>query len=125
MMHRKLPAERVGINRRCQVGGQKFVLITGEYPDGTLGEVNIRIRGGENSDELRLLTPLLMCVSLGLQRGVPLSVYTDNLAWQEVGEGGPTNDEDDPFVKNILLYIVDFLVKHYGEKKPADEGETK
>jgi len=122
MTHRKLPQERTGIDKRCQVDGRKFVIITGEYPDGTLGEVNIRV--GKTGDEFRLLTVALMCVSIGLQRGVPLSAYIENLKWQEVGEGGVTDDDDSPLVKNILSYIVDFLDRHYGEKETKDEDSN-
>lgn len=119
MTHHRLPPERKGINRRCMVSGVRFHIITGEYEDGTLGEVEVR--AGKPGTELRLLHTVFMFMSMGLQRGIPLQLYIDNVRGQQIGEGGVTDDQDIPLVKNILDYVVRFLEMKYGDGKGSDE----
>jgi hypothetical protein len=71
---RKLPSRRKGYNQKLKVGGQSIHLRTGEYEDGTLGEIFLDC-GKYGSVVRNLLTAVAMTTSIGLQNGVPLEVY--------------------------------------------------
>lgn len=111
--HEKLPPERHGITHRAVVGGVKFYIETSEYPDGQLGAVAITI--AKPGNEMRLFDAIGEGISIGLQRGIPLSVYVDVYSYQELGTGGVTDDPDFPVVKSILDFVVRWLDLKYGE----------
>lgn len=71
---RRLPAKRKGI--RVQIGMNKdhVHLSTGEYPDGTLGEIFL-VHQREGTFGRDILNAFAMAVSLGLQHGIPLSQF--------------------------------------------------
>jgi ribonucleoside-diphosphate reductase alpha chain len=87
-MERKLlPHKRKGYTQKVKVSGQSMYLRTGEYEDGTLGEIFLDI-----NKEGSLLKGLLNCfaisVSLGLQYGVPLNEYTDVFTFSKFEPNG-------------------------------------
>lgn len=68
----RLPNMRFGPTWRFEVGGEEIYLRSGEYPDGTLGE--IFIDWGKQGSTLRGITSALsITISQALQHGVPLS----------------------------------------------------
>ncbi len=68
---RKLPFKRSGYTQKAIIGGHKVFLRTGEYADGTLGELFIDTHK-EGAAFRSLLAAFAMAVSVGLQHGVPL-----------------------------------------------------
>jgi len=54
------------------ISGERFRLIAGQRPDGTLGQVTIG-RGGRGSGAAGLLDGYATALSLGLGHGVPLT----------------------------------------------------
>jgi len=58
------------------VGGQKIYLRTGEYEDGTLGEIFIDVHR-EGAAFRSLMNCFAIAVSLGLQHGVPLEEFVE------------------------------------------------
>lgn len=111
--HEKLPDECKGITHRVIVGGVKFYIETSEYPDGRLGAVAITI--SKPGNEMRLFDAIGTGISIGLQRGIPLSVYVDAYSYQQLGTGGVTDDSDFPTVKSILDFVVRWLEMMYPE----------
>lgn len=73
----------------CLDTGEKksFYVTCGMYNDGRLGEIFIE-HGMEGSFLGRALDNLAMAMSIGLQYGVPLEVYTAKLRGQRVEPGG-------------------------------------
>ena len=73
---RPLPARRSGYTQKAKIGGHSIYLRTGEYEDGTIGEIFLDI-----NKEGTLLRSMMNCfaiaVSLGLQYGVPLDEFVD------------------------------------------------
>ena len=68
----RLPNMRFGPTWRFEVGGEEIYLRSGEYPDGTLGE--IFIDWGKQGSTLRGITSALsITISQALQHGVPLA----------------------------------------------------
>ena len=68
---RKLPNKRKGYIQKAKIGGHNVYLHTGEYDDGTLGEVFIDMHK-EGAAFKALTNAFAIAVSLGLQHGVPL-----------------------------------------------------
>lgn len=71
---RYMPGRRDGISQEARLGGHSIHLHTGEFPDGSLGE--IFINSAKDGESFRaLLNCFAIAVSLGLQHGVPLDAY--------------------------------------------------
>lgn len=73
---RKLPYRRGGYTQKAVVGGHKIYLRTGEYTDGTLGEIFLDMHR-EGAAFRSLMNSFAIAISLGLQHGVPLEEYID------------------------------------------------
>ncbi|HET8901702.1 MAG TPA: adenosylcobalamin-dependent ribonucleoside-diphosphate reductase, partial [Holophagaceae bacterium] len=71
---RRLPNRRGGYTQSATVGGTKMYLRTGEYEDGSLGEIFIDIHK-EGAAFRSLLNCFAIAVSMGLQYGVPLEEF--------------------------------------------------
>ncbi len=73
---RRLPAYRRGGTQKVHIGSHKMFLRTGEYPDGTLGEIFIDTN--KDGTAFRgMMNAFAMAVSVGLQHGVPLERFVD------------------------------------------------
>lgn len=72
----KLPSRRRGFRQKVNVGGHNIYVSTGEYEDGTLGEIFLTI-SKEGSTLKHFMDALAMSVSIGLQYGVPLEEYLE------------------------------------------------
>ena len=67
----RLPDRRGGYTQKATVGGHKVYLRTGEYEDGTLGEIFLDMHK-EGAAFRSLMNCFAIAISLGLQYGVPL-----------------------------------------------------
>ena len=67
----RLPDRRSGYTQKAVVGGHKVYLRTGEYQDGTLGEIFLDMHK-EGAAFRSLMNCFAIAISLGLQHGVPL-----------------------------------------------------
>jgi ribonucleoside-diphosphate reductase alpha chain len=73
---RRLPDRRTGYTQKARVGNHKVYLRTGQYEDGTLGEIFIDMH--KEGAAFRSMTHCFaIAVSLGLQHGVPLEEFID------------------------------------------------
>jgi len=77
---RRLPARRRGFTQEARVGGQKMYLRTGEYEDGTLGEIFIDMHK-EGAAFRSMINCFAIAVSKGLQYGVPLEEFVDTFTF--------------------------------------------
>jgi ribonucleoside-diphosphate reductase alpha chain len=111
MRKNKLPTTRRSITKRFVIGEKKFYLTAGEYPDGTLGEIFIRI--DKEGSRLRVYDALAITVSIGLQHGIPLSEYCDKLIGLGFEPAGVTSDPDIPFAKSPVDFIFRWLKNRY------------
>ncbi|MBZ0273895.1 vitamin B12-dependent ribonucleotide reductase [bacterium] len=73
---RKLPERRGGYTQKASIGGHKIYLRTGEYEDGTLGEIFLDMHK-EGAAFRSLMNCFAIAISLGLQHGVPLDEFVD------------------------------------------------
>ena len=73
---RKLPNRRGGYTQKAVVGAHKIYLRTGEYSDGTLGEIFLDMHR-EGAAFRSLMNSFAIAISLGLQHGVPLEEFVE------------------------------------------------
>ncbi|MEE2883118.1 MAG: vitamin B12-dependent ribonucleotide reductase [Planctomycetota bacterium] len=73
---RRLPHRRGGYTQKAIVGGHKVYLRTGEYEDGSIGEIFLDMHK-EGAAFRSLMNNFAICVSLGLQHGVPLEEFVE------------------------------------------------
>jgi ribonucleoside-diphosphate reductase alpha chain len=106
----RLPKRRKGYTQEARVGGHKIFLRTGEYEDGTLGEIFIDMHK-EGAAFRSLMNCLAMSISVGLQYGVPLQTYVDQFTFTRFEPQGPV--EGHPNVK-FATSIVDFIFRALG-----------
>jgi ribonucleoside-diphosphate reductase alpha chain len=106
----RLPKRRKGWTQEACVAGHKVFLRTGEYEDGTLGEIFIDTHK-EGSTFRGLLNCLAMSVSLGLQYGVPLSAYVKQFTFTRFEPAGVI--EGHPHIR-MASSIVDYIFRALG-----------
>src|SRR5437763_258585 len=75
-MRRSLPSRRKGYTQKARLAGHKVYIRTGEYEDGTLGEIFIDMHR-EGAAFRSLMNCFAIAISLGLQHGVPLEEFVD------------------------------------------------
>jgi ribonucleoside-diphosphate reductase alpha chain len=105
-----LPARRSGFNQEARVGGHKVYLRTGEYDDGTLGEIFIDL-AKEGATLKGILSCFAIAVSKGLQYGVPLEEYVDTFTFQTFEPRGMVEGHDNIKMANS---IVDYVFRALG-----------
>ncbi|MBY0403346.1 MAG: vitamin B12-dependent ribonucleotide reductase [Cyanobacteria bacterium] len=109
---RPLPQKRAGITVDATVGGHKVYLRTGEYEDGTLGEIFIDMFK-EGAAYRSMVNCLAVAVSVGLQYGVPLEKFVDAFTFTRFDPAGPTNHANVKFCTSIPDYIFRVLGLEY------------
>lgn len=120
---RSLPTRRAGYNQKIKIGGQTVHLRTGEYEDGSLGEVFLDCH--KTGSSLRaLLDSLAKVISVGLQYGVPLQAYVKLFKGYEfLPSGKVMGDPRFTEAASILDYLVRELESTYlGEKDARAES---
>jgi len=113
---KQLPAKRLGYTFKGKVGGQALFLRTGEYNDGTLGEIFIDM-AKEGATMRSLLNSFAIAISVGLQYGVPLEEYVDKFIFTRFEPSGVV---DHPNIKNatsVLDYIFRVLAYEYLDRE--------
>ncbi len=105
-----LPARRGGFTQEARIGGHKVFLRTGEYEDGTLGEVFIDL-AKEGATLRGILSCFAIAVSKGLQYGVPLEEFVDTFTFQTFEPRGMV--EGHPNIK-MANSIVDYVFRALG-----------
>lgn len=106
----KLPKKRTGHIREAMVGGHKVFLRTGEYEDGTLGEIFIDMYK-EGAAFKGLLNSFAILVSKALQYGVPLDDIVDTFVFTRFDPSGPVQGHE--AIKNSTS-ILDYVFRSIG-----------
>jgi len=109
----KMPERRKGYTQKAMVGGHKVYLRTGEYQDGSLGEIFIDMHK-EGAGFRAMMNNFAIAVSVGLQYGVPLEEFVDAFTFTKFEPAGMVQGNDS--IKNatsILDYIFRELAVSY------------
>ena len=109
----RLPRKRRGFTQEARVGGHKIFLRTGEYLDGTLGEIFIDMHK-EGAAFRSMMNCFAMAVSVGLQYGVPLRTYVDQFTFTRFEPQGSVENHDNiKFATSIVDYVFRVLGVEY------------
>ena len=109
----RLPDRRKGYIQKAVVGGHKLYLHTGEYDDGSLGEVFIDMHK-EGAAFRSLMNNFAIAISIGLQYGVPLEEYVDAYTFTRFEPAGGVQGNDRiKFATSLLDYIFRELAISY------------
>ncbi|MGH2644446.1 MAG: vitamin B12-dependent ribonucleotide reductase, partial [Chitinophagaceae bacterium] len=109
VQRKQLPAKRRGFTQKAKVGGQAIFLRTGEYSDGTLGEIFIDM-AKEGATMRSMLNCFAIAISIGLQYGVPLDEFVDKFVFTRFEPAGIV---DHPNIKTATS-IVDYIFRVLG-----------
>lgn len=121
----RLPKKRGGFTQEARVGGHKVYLRTGEYEDGTPGEIFIDLHK-EGAALRSVMNCFAIAVSLGLQHGVPLKEFVDCFTFQRFEPQGPVDHPNIKFATSIVDYVFRVLALEYlgmtefAQVKPVD-----
>ncbi|GAB2836177.1 vitamin B12-dependent ribonucleotide reductase [Ferruginibacter profundus] len=103
---RALPAKRRGFTQKAKINGQALFLRTGEYNDGTLGEIFIDM-AKEGATMRSMLNCFAIAISIGLQYGVPLEEYVEKFVFTRFEPSGMV---EHPNIKSTTS-IIDFMFR--------------
>ena len=126
---RSIPSRRHGISQEARLGEHTIHLHTGEFPDGSLGE--IFINSAKDGESFRaLLNCFAIAVSLGLQHGAPLDAYVRAFVFTKFEPRGIVRGPAEVrMASSPLDYIfrvlaIQYLERHdLGHKAPDAEGD--
>ena len=105
-----LPERREGWTQEARISGHKVYLRTGEYPDGSLGEIFIDI-AKEGATLKGVLGCFAIAVSKGLQYGVPLEEFVDTFTFQTFEPRGMVEGHENIKMSNS---IIDYVFRALG-----------
>lgn len=108
----RLPKRRIGITHEAKIGGQKIFVRTGEYEDGSLGEIFVDI-DREGGTIAGLTDVLATIVSIGLQYGVPVKEMTDAMAAHRFEPAGVVQHDNIKMSQSIPDFISRLLQMEY------------
>ena len=109
---RRLPTDRVGLAHDFNLAGHHVHIRTGEYEDGTLGEVFIEVDKA-GSTMSGLLDGFATAISLAIQYGTPLSVLADKFIGSSFPPMGITGSADVPLATSMLDLVFRWLRDRY------------
>jgi ribonucleoside-diphosphate reductase alpha chain len=104
---KKLPNRRGGYTQAATIGGTKLYLRTGEYEDGTLGEIFLDIHR-EGAGFRAVLNCFAIAVSMGLQHGVPLEEFCEAFLFTRFEPNGMVQGSD---TVKFSTSLIDFVFR--------------
>ncbi|MFN8360193.1 MAG: LAGLIDADG family homing endonuclease [Candidatus Kapaibacterium sp.] len=107
---RRLPKKRRGHVREGYVGGHKVFLRTGEFEDGTLGEIFIDMYK-EGASFKGLMNCFAVLASKALQYGIPLDELVDSFTFTRFEPAGPVQGHE--VIKNATS-VLDYIFRSLG-----------
>jgi len=119
---RRLPDERASITHKFTLGGHEGYLTVGMYPDGSPGEIFIKM-AKEGSTISGLMDSFALAISMTLQYGVPLSVLVEKFTHTRFEPSGYTGNPEVPIAKSIMDYIFQYLALKFLTPHDHHEGD--
>ena len=107
---KNMPAKRRGFTQKASVGGQTIYVRTGEYEDGTLGEIFVDMHK-EGATFRSLMNCFAIAISVGLQYGVPLEEFVDKFTFTRFEPSGMVSGHDN--IKSATS-IIDYIFRLLG-----------
>jgi len=127
-VRRRLPTKRRGFTQEARVASHKVYLRTGEYEDGTLGEVFIDMHK-EGAAFRSMMNCFAIAISKGLQYGVPLREFVDTFTFTRFEPQGPVDHPNIKMATSVIDYVFRVLgleylgMTEFCQVKPEDAAE--
>ena len=120
-----LPSRRNGFAQKARVGGHTIYLHTGEFEDGSLGELFISM-SKDGAAFRSLMNCFAIAVSIGLQHGVPLEAYVDSFLFTKFEPNGMVTGNDRiHMATSIIDYVFrELAITHLGRDDVAHMGQV-
>ena len=110
---RKLPHRRKGYTQKASINKHKVYLRTGEYMDGSIGEIFIDMHK-EGAAFRSLMNNFAIAVSIALQYGVPLEEFVEAFTFTRFEPSGQVyGNTEIKFSTSVLDYIFKELAISY------------
>jgi ribonucleoside-diphosphate reductase alpha chain len=110
LRRRRLPPRRHGFTQEARIAGHKVFLRTGEYEDGTIGEIFIDMHK-EGAAFRSIMNCFAITVSMGLQYGVPLEDLVDQFTFTRFEPHGRVDGHDN--IRSCTS-VVDYVFRVLG-----------
>lgn len=121
---KKLPKTREGKTHSFRVGDVEGYLTANTHPDGTLGEIFVRM-SKQGSFVGGIVDSFAINFSMALQSGTPLDSLVDKFKGTRFDPSGFTGDSRIPIATSILDYIVRWLELEFLGKPEQIDDVTK
>ena len=102
------------------MGGHEGYLTIGLYPDGTPGEIFLRM-AKEGSTISGLMDAFATAVYLALQYGVPLKDLVNKFSHLRFEPAGFTTNRDIPMAKSLVDYIFRYMATKFMSQDEKDQ----
>ena len=120
----KLPDRRKGYTQKASINSHKVYLRTGEYMDGSLGEIFIDMHK-EGASFRSLMNNFAISISIGLQYGVPLEEFVEAFTFTKFEPSGKVEGNAEiKFSTSILDYIFKELAISYLGRDDLSNQQT-
>ena len=127
---RRLPDRRAGYTQQSTIDGHEIFLRTGEYIDGTLGEIFIDMHK-EGAAFRSIVNAFATAVSFGLQHGVPLEDLVEEFLLRRFEPNGIVKDHpsiemttsiiDYVFRDLAIAYLGRYDLAHVSPEEPKED----
>lgn len=130
LRRKRLPKKRRGFTQETRLGGHKVYLRTGEYEDGTLGEIFVDMHK-EGAAFRSIMNCFAIAISLGLQYGVPLEEYVDCFTFTRFEPQGMCDHPNIKMSTSVIDYVFRLLGMEYlgrtdfVQVKPTNDDDVK
>lgn len=120
-----LPVKCTGYRRKFKIDGHSCFLHTGEYNNGTLGEIFLEL-SREGSTLRAFANSWAIAVSLGLQYGVPLEEFVEAFVHTKFEPAGVVEDHESIKLASSILNLVarELGIQYLGQYDLADIKQT-
>ncbi len=109
---KRLPKKRRSQTVSFSVAGAEGYMTAGEYDDGTLGEVFIKM-SKQGSTLAGVMDAFSVSISIGLQYGVPLEAFVSKYINMRFDPAGMTDDADIRIAQSVMDYLFRRLALDY------------
>jgi ribonucleoside-diphosphate reductase alpha chain len=109
---RRLPKRRNSKTISFSVAGAEGYMTAGEYEDGTVGEVFIKM-SKQGSTLAGVMDAFSISISIGLQYGVPLEAFVSKYINMRFDPAGLTDDADVRMAQSVMDYLFRRLALDY------------
>lgn len=120
---RHLPLERESINHKFSVGNRRCYIVVGLYPDGTPGELFIKL-GKIGEEGHGFAEAWAQLFSVALQHGFKLEYLINKFKHMKFEPAGVTDSQnkDLKFADSIIDYVVRWMELRFLKGRPRSDG---